>query len=503
MLRYTRSVEARDAQRAQVRALGRRLQHPAGLERTRVQVLSISHRMQNRELHNATIFNAPSIQDFDAVLVDTHAMFETIRRAAETAGEFQTYNDLPVVNGSSVDGFTGIADVLQRRRDEFRAALERGVPIAVIPAPVEQLTNVAGFHGLDRYWFLPAPEGAAWDSSTIVGGEGVNISISDHQHPFVAMVDAAGGELRYRASLDERAPGFPRDARVFARSAGGAAVGVEVPVLNGRVIFVPGPREAGARWMSQREGEAVVEAFRDILDRDEEMVPSWVPKVSVPGLAEREEALSRAEEALAKARDGVDTARNARDAVAVLRDVLWTRGTRALGRGVTACAVALGFEVAETDDGLVLTGDGNELYVETAASREPVEMAPHYALRARIDAAIEERATAPRGMVVVTGHRLLDPSLRRQEYKDSLRVAAESVGYALVRTHDLFRAAIAALEGADAATIAAIRGRLAGTNGVVNLDDLIGPTDAEAAPVTTEAGSSEPAEAAAGDAASA
>jgi hypothetical protein len=130
-------------------------------------------------------------------------------------------------------------------------------------------------------------------------------------------------------------------------------------------------------------------------------------------------------------------------------------------------------------------------------------MSPHYALRARVDAAIEARATAPRGMVVVTGQRLLDPSLRRQEYKDSLRVAAESVGYALVRTHDLFRAAIAALEGADAATITAVRERLASTNGVVDLDDLIGPAEAESETATNESAGAEAAEAAAGDAASA
>ena len=443
-----------------------------------MQVLSISHRMQNRELHNATIFNAPSIQDFDAVIVDTHAMFESIREAAAAAGEFKTYNDLPVVNGASIDGFTAIADVLHRRREEFAQALERGTPIAIIPAPVEQLTNIAGFQGLDRYWFLPAPEGVAWNASTIVGGEGGNVSISDYHHPFVDVINAAGGELRYRAHLNERAAGFPSDARVFARSAGGAAVGVEFPVLNGRVIFFPGPREAGARWLSRREGEAIVEAFRDILEREEEMTPSWVTKVAVPSLEGRVESLKRAEQALVKAQAEVDAAQDARDAVAVLRDVLWTRGARALKRGVTACALALGFEVNETDQGdLVLSADGVGIHVEAEASREAIEMAPHYALRARLDAVIEDRAVAPRGMVVVTGQRMLDPKLRRQEYQDSLRVAAESVGFALVRTGDLFRAAVVALEGAEAATVAAVRERLATTDGVVDLDDLIGAAD--------------------------
>lgn len=440
-----------------------------------MQVLSISHRMQNRELHNASIFNAPNIYDFDGILVDAHAMSETIREAAEAAGAYLTHNDIPIVNGASVDGFAGIADVLHRRREEFVRALELGIPIAVIPAPVEQITNIAGFQGLDRYWFLPAPEGMSWDAATIVGGEGPNLSITDYHHPFVGLIEASGRELRYRAHINERAQGFPTDAHVFARSAGGAAVGVEIPVLNGSVIFTPGPREAGARWLLQREGDAVVQAFRDRLDVEEEITPSWVAKTTVPRLDDRQEALEHAESALALAQGEFDSARNARDAVAVLREVLWVGGAQAQRRGVTACALALGYEVTETSDGdLILAADGLELYLEVAATRDQVEMGPHYALRARLDALLEERALAARGLVVVTGHRLLDPQIRKQQYSNSLRVAAESVGFALVLTEHLFAGAVAALEGADATTLSTIRERLATTNGVVDLSDLLG-----------------------------
>jgi hypothetical protein len=247
-----------------------------------------------------------------------------------------------------------------------------------------------------------------------------------------------------------------------------------MPVLNGRVIFTPSPREPGARWLIQREGSAVIQAFRDLLDREEGMTPSWLGSAAVPSLEERELALQSAETTLETAQAAVDATRDARDAVAVLREVLWAGGAQALRRGVTACALALGFEVDQGDEGnLVLSADEVDLHVEPGASREAVGMAPHYALRARLDAILESRAQAPRGLVVVSGHRLIDPETRKQQYSDSLRVAAESVGYALVQASDLFAGAVAALEGADAEKLATFRERLATTNGLVDVSDLL------------------------------
>jgi hypothetical protein len=100
-------------------------------------------------------------------------------------------------------------------------------------------------------------------------------------------------------------------------------------------------------------------------------------------------------------------------------------------------------------------------------------MAPHYRLRARLDEVIERDRTAPRGLIVVNGERLREPSLRQTPYDDALRVAAEATRYAIVTADELFAAAVSALGGSDEAALATMRTRLLETDGVATLRDLL------------------------------
>ena len=112
----------------------------------------------------------------------------------------------------------------------------------------------------------------------------------------------------------------------------------------------------------------------DLLDREEGMTPSWLGSAGVPSLEERELALQSAETTLETAQAAVGAARDARDAVAVLREVLWAGGAQALRRGVTACALALGFEVDESDDGnLVRRGEEVAIGSSGVAQQAPQE----------------------------------------------------------------------------------------------------------------------------------
>ena len=52
--------------------------------------------------------------------------------------------------------------------------------------------------------------------------------------------------------------------------------------------------------------------------------------------------------------------------------------------------------------------------------------------------------------------------------------AIEAVGYTLITSQTLYRSALAALEGAPQERLEAIRARIGSTNGLVNLDDLLG-----------------------------
>ncbi len=444
-----------------------------------MRVLSLSHRMQNRLLDNHSIFNAPNLADYDAIVFDVAGVFESVRAAAEGRQEFQTHTFVPVVNGDTVDATAGIADILQRRREEMQRALERGAVVIVYLAPISRFGGVAGLQGYDRYFLLPAPEGMAWDSTTIKGGEGSSAAVVDYDHPMVPVFETYRRDLAYRAYFNDRAPGFARHAQVFIRSTGGAPLGVQFPVLNGHLVFLPTPREAGTKSLAGPEGQAIVSAARNFLGTGpDEDRPRWVGQIEIPGLPRREGILQEAEAELQRATEAVEAARTAVDEAAMIRDLLWAPHAVGIQRAAKRCAELLGFAVTEDEEGDVVLSEGStRIHLVTATSNEAVEMVPHYRLRQRLDAILERRARAERGLVIANGQRTTKPEERKREIADSLRVASEAVGYALITGQTLFAAVIAALHGASDETLTAIRERIATTNGLVTLDDLLGTAE--------------------------
>jgi hypothetical protein len=59
------------------------------------------------------------------------------------------------------------------------------------------------------------------------------------------------------------------------------------------------------------------------------------------------------------------------------------------------------------------------------------------------------------------------------QYLDALRVAAEATRYAVVTASDLFAAATLALASPDAPALAEVRARLASTDGVISLAEVL------------------------------
>ncbi len=434
-----------------------------------MRVLSIGHPLPNPAVDNRTIFDAPTLFDYEAIIVDLEAVQESIREAALATAPHQTSAGVPVANGESIAGAAGLAELLSRRRDEMARALERGAVVAAYLHPTSLVTEVAGMSGLDRYFLLPAPAGMGWDAQTIRGGEGRTGAIVDHAHPFAPVVEATRRRLHYRAYLNDRAPGVAEHQRVFVRSAGGAPIGAQLPVLAGQLVLLPAIA-AGSVQEAMPEAQAVVAAMREALGRvDDDRRPRWLDEQEVPGLAEREERVEEARAALERAQGAYDDARAAASELSPLREVLWRAGEQALMPAVLRCLELLGFGAREDGSGWLLTSPEGELLLESEASEREVGMAPHYRLRARADRLLEERARPARGLVVVSGHRLTEPGRREAQPGEALRVASESVGYALLAADELFAAASAALAGADAATLAGWRTRLVAADGPVAL----------------------------------
>ena len=462
-------------------------------EEARVRVLSLSHRLPHQQVDNHNLFNAPALFDYDVIVLDAGAVFESIRAAAQAHGEYMTYADLAVVNGESVDGAAGLAELLQRRREEFTRALERGATVVVYAAAPNRYSGVHGLQGLDRYYYLPAPDGMAWDATTLRGGEGTRAVIVDHAHPFVPVFETYERYVLYRAYFNDRAPGFARHAQVFLRSTGGAPVGVEFPVLGGRIVFMPAGRLGDDDVYAFAEAAATLLAAQDPRGLPDDDRPYWAAQIAVPGLREQEDALEAARRTRDEAQGVLDGAEAAARARAAIRDVLWAGGNVALTAAAAACLEAIGFEHAITPDGDHLLIDGDRtVHLAVGASAEAVGMSAHYRLRQLLDAFVEKYAVAARGLVVANGQRLSHPDERQREVQDSLRVAAESTRYAVILAPVLFAAARAALEGAPADVLSKMRERIASTDGIVALDDLVPSLNTAADVESTEPASAVP-----------
>ena len=432
-------------------------------------LLSISHPLRHPRADNHSIFNAPSVFDYDAIVVDPGGVFESILDVVETRAEHFTHTDTPIANGETTATHAGLGELLRRRQHEFARALERGAIVVVFMHPQASIPGVSTFSGLDRYFFLPAPAGLGWDARLIQGGEGASAAVTDHAHPFARVIDVLRQDLRYHAYFDDRAAGFAGNARVLARSSGGAPVAAEFTVGAGRIVFVPEPRSPGGA-LALELASAVIESVAAMLGRAQGASPVWLADVPLTGLPAREAAVTQARATLDSARSALEEAEFARAELAVLRDVLWTESPRSLAIGVERCLALLGFE--PSGEGSVRALEG-ALLVEVAGSEREVGMGPHYTLRARLDEVIAKEQRAPRGLVVANGQRLTPPEERTHEWDESLRVASEATRYALITAPELFMTASAALDGLPAEALANIRLRMMTTDGLVQLDDLV------------------------------
>jgi hypothetical protein len=61
------------------------------------------------------------------------------------------------------------------------------------------------------------------------------------EHPCSRLIEQFRAKLAYQAYVDDKTPGFAEAGTVFARSAGGAAVGVELRIEAGRAVLLPPP----------------------------------------------------------------------------------------------------------------------------------------------------------------------------------------------------------------------------------------------------------------------
>jgi hypothetical protein len=431
---------------------------------TTMRVLVIGFPLPDPQIDNYNFLSAPSFFDYDALVVDAASVSHTIEEVVDQSQERLTYAEQPVVNGPTSPTAVGLADALRRRQEETQRLLARGHLVVCLAHPDVPHPRVTGFPGCHRYYWLPAPAGLTYAPPHLMPGEGTEVLSTEADHPFAPYIDRFRVNLLYRAHFSEG--GLGPGARVFARSAGGAAVGVELAVSDGRVVFLPPIRSPATGTDRYAIAERILECVRHSLGMAAAgPPPAWAVRYALPGLAEREARRQEAERELASAEVRLAEAGAEAETLERYRRLLWQEGKHGLEPVVRDALRLLGFKVTDDPDRPAeAVWKEQTLLLEAEGSSEAVDMAPHYRLRRRLEEALAKAARRQRGLIVVNGYRLQPPEERPTQYTDALCAAAESMRYGLVTGLQLFRAVERAL-GEDEAAVAAFRERLLSAEG--------------------------------------
>ena len=222
---------------------------------------------------NASFLSAPSFSEYSRLVIDPAAASHAIDEVAQETASHQTYGGQAIVNGEGSSFAFGLAELLQMRQRETARLLERGGVIVCLGYPDAVHADAAW----SRYAWLPEDEGFAAATHLLPGFGTKGAALSVEDHPFAAFVRALEKNIAYRVYLDEDAEDLTQRRRVFARSAGGSAVGFDLPLAGGHLVFLPALEKPKA--IRTEVAEIIAECL-EAWDADAagERPPEWIRK---------------------------------------------------------------------------------------------------------------------------------------------------------------------------------------------------------------------------------
>ncbi len=436
-----------------------------------MRVVSVGCPLPSALVDNHSIANAPSIFDYDACVYDPRAVSEQIEGLAAGAQALRSPDGRPVQAGASGAFAFGLAELLEQRRFELQTLMDRGGVLVMFVHPNIAHPSVTSLPGLERYTLTPSPGAGALGWPALRGGDGKEIRSTAPAHPAAGYLDELSGRLRYRAVWDEQSPAFPAGAQVLARSIGGHVVGAEFRIGAGRLVMLPPPLEPLSTADRKRFTGAILELLVRLVDEDGAgREPVWVKRYDTEQTEAARAALAAAEAGLREAERRTTESRGALAEVARFSELLWRPAGAKLTALVEDAMRTLGFEVKTGTSGPELTDSDAIALLEVEASDQEVSERVYLTLQRRLEEHFLRRKARPKGIIVVSGQRDLDPKFRKKAWTQPLVNACETFNYALIPVAALYELVNFAVDDPDPEGLADLRASILETAGLLEVE---------------------------------
>lgn len=418
-----------------------------------VRALALGWNLEGPDLTVAEFPEAESLASFDAVLVDPLPLPGLWQPFAELSPD----GTLRLHPGRDLGLSRALEKLFLLRQKEVEDLLAAGGILVVRVRPADEGVVIEGHppRRLDGYSFLPKaslvsgphhlslPQGLKF-----LPRRGPDLQVIDHLHPLAPYLSRFSG-YSYEAVL-VAALGAPLSAfgRVLAQNRVGDVLSLDLPVGQGRIIFLPAfsGAEGWEAW------ELLRPALATLLNLPlPEGAPRWLENYRLPGeeeLYRRQEELRREKERLARIEEELNATHRE---LATFKALLYPRGKKALVRAAHLAFLRLGFDVHEEADATFLAKSPEETFLVRVAFSpfSPVGPEEHRALLLALDKLRNEEGEEARGLLLCLAQPEHDPRRRGPQWQEAVERASRDHRFVLLSAYDLFRAVAQVLAEAD------------------------------------------------------